>query len=199
MDTLTAPAPETYREIVRRALAEDVGTGDVTTESTVPADRQSRGVFVVKADCVLAGIEVALEVFRHSAEKGSYPFFAVHKRDGECCQPGDEIAEVVGSARMLLIGERTALNFLQRLSGIATMARRFSDAAGGLFVRNDHRAFVAPRGESQRDIVGGRNRVKEEDRRTEALDPIGDARECIREVGRQLGRRAVARWVRSQS
>ena len=131
MDTLTAPAPETYREIVRRALAEDVGTGDVTTESTVPADRQSRGVFVVKADCVLAGIEVALEVFRHSAEKGSYPFFAVHKRDGECCQPGDEIAEVVGSARMLLIGERTALNFLQRLSGIATMARRFSDAAGG--------------------------------------------------------------------
>src|SRR5207247_5187087 len=67
----------------------------------------------------------------HSAEKGSYPFFAVHKRDGERCQPGDEIAEVVGSARMLLIGERTALNFLQQLSGIATRARQFADAAGG--------------------------------------------------------------------
>ena len=131
MDTVTAPAPESYREIVRRALAEDVGAGDVTTESTVPADRQARGVFVVKADCVLAGIDVALEVFRQAAEMGAPPSFTVHKRDGERCRPGDEIAEVVGSARTLLVGERTALNFLQRLSGIATMARHFSDAAGG--------------------------------------------------------------------
>ena len=120
--------PSLYRDIVRRALDEDLGAGDITTEATVAPGQRARGVFLVKADCVLAGIDVALEVFRllDPAVRAT-----IRTHDGERSKPGDEIAEVVGSARALLIGERTALNFLQRLSGIATGARRFVDAAGG--------------------------------------------------------------------
>jgi nicotinate-nucleotide pyrophosphorylase (carboxylating) len=128
--------PDEYREIVRRALDEDIGSGDVTTEATVGADRRARGVFLVKADCVVAGLEVALEAFR-LLDPGIAA--TVHRRDGDRCQAGEEIAEVSGPARALLVGERTALNFLQRLSGIATRARRFVDAAGGRIVVLDTR------------------------------------------------------------
>ena len=125
--------PGLYRDLVRRALEEDLGAGDITTDATVAPGQDARGVFLVKADCVLAGIDVALEAFRQAAENGSRraPSFTVRKHDGERCKPGDEIAEVIGPARALLMGERTALNFLQRLSGIATRTRRFVDAAGG--------------------------------------------------------------------
>jgi nicotinate-nucleotide pyrophosphorylase (carboxylating) len=125
--------PALYRDIVRRALDEDVGDGDVTTGAIVSATQRARGVFLVKADCVLAGLDVAFETFRQVAEteKGPYPFFTGSKCDGDACRAGDPIAEVTASARTLLVGERTALNFLQRLSGIATRARRFVDAAGG--------------------------------------------------------------------
>ena len=128
--------PDEYREIVRRALDEDIGSGDVTTEATVGADRRARGVFLVKADCVVAGLDVALEAFR-LLDPGIGA--TVHRRDGDRCQAGEEIAEVSGLARALLVGERTALNFLQRLSGIATRARRFVDAAGGRIVVLDTR------------------------------------------------------------
>jgi nicotinate-nucleotide pyrophosphorylase (carboxylating) len=128
--------PDEYRAIVRRALDEDIGSGDVTTDATVGADAQARGVFLVKADCVLAGLDVALDTFR-LLEPGVHA--TTRRRDGDCCQAGEEIAEVAGSARALLAGERTALNFLQRLSGIATCARRFVDAAGGRIVVLDTR------------------------------------------------------------
>jgi nicotinate-nucleotide pyrophosphorylase (carboxylating) len=120
--------PALYRDIVRRALEEDVRDGDVTTDATVPRAQQARGVFLVKADCVLAGLDVALEAFRQLEPAVR---IEVRKRDGDACRAGDEIALVVGSARALLVGERTALNFLQRLSGIATRARRFVDASNG--------------------------------------------------------------------
>jgi nicotinate-nucleotide pyrophosphorylase (carboxylating) len=125
--------PLLYRDLVRRALAEDVGDGDVTTEAIVASTLMARGVFLVKADCVLAGQEVAFEAFRQvaSAERGPTPVFVAAKKDGDACHAGDEIADVVASARTLLVGERTALNFLQRLSGISTRARRFVEAAGG--------------------------------------------------------------------
>jgi len=128
--------PDEYREIVRRALDEDIGSGDVTTEATIGADRRARGVFLVKADCVVAGLDVALEVFR-LLDPGIDA--TLRRRDGDRCQAGEEIAEVSGSARALLVGERTALNFLQRLSGIATRARRFVDVAGGRIVVLDTR------------------------------------------------------------
>jgi nicotinate-nucleotide pyrophosphorylase (carboxylating) len=120
--------PAAYREIVRRALQEDVRDGDITTDATVDATLSARGIFLAKSDCVVAGVEVALEAFRQlDREMRS----AVRVADGECCRAGQTIAEVGGSARALLVGERTALNFLQRLSGIATRARRFVDASGG--------------------------------------------------------------------
>jgi nicotinate-nucleotide pyrophosphorylase (carboxylating) len=128
--------PDEYREIVRRALDEDIGSGDVTTEATIGADRRARGVFLVKADCVVAGLDVALEAVR-LLDPGIDA--TLRRRDGDRCQAGEEIAEVSGPARALLVGERTALNFLQRLSGIATRARRFVDAAGGRIVVLDTR------------------------------------------------------------
>ena len=119
--------PALYREIVRRALDEDVGDGDITTDAAVPAEVKARGVFVVKADCVLAGLEVACEAFRLLEPAIRVE---VHAEDGAACSAGQRIADVHGPARALLLGERTALNFLQRLSGIATCARRFVDAGG---------------------------------------------------------------------
>ena len=120
--------PAVYRDLVRRALEEDVGSGDVTTEATVDGSQQARGVFVVKAPCVLAGLDVVAETFRQVD-----PAVTVARRrlDGERCAAGDEVAVVTGAARALLVAERTALNFLQRLSGIATRTRQFVDAAAG--------------------------------------------------------------------
>jgi nicotinate-nucleotide pyrophosphorylase (carboxylating) len=120
--------PDVYVDLVRRALAEDVGDGDITTDAIVPPAARARGVLVAKAACVIAGLDVAFETFRQVE-----PSVRLTQRrlDGERCQPGDTIAEVAGSARALLVAERTALNLLQRLSGIATMARRFVEASGG--------------------------------------------------------------------
>ena len=120
--------PAQYRDIVRRALDEDIGGGDLTTEATVGADQRARGVFLVKGECVLAGLDVALEAFRLLDPDVRA---TICKHDGDRCDPGQEIARIVGSARALLTGERTALNLLQRLSGVATRARRFVDAAAG--------------------------------------------------------------------
>jgi nicotinate-nucleotide pyrophosphorylase (carboxylating) len=113
---------------VRRALAEDIGGGDVTTDATVGADQRARGIFLAKSDGVLAGLEVALEAFRQLEPAVQT---TLQKEDGNRVVAGETIGQVVGLARTLLKGERTALNFLQQLSGIATQARRFVDAAGG--------------------------------------------------------------------
>ena len=120
--------PAAYRDLVRRALDEDLGAGDVTTDATVDPAQRARGVVIVKAPCVLAGLDVAAETFR---QVDASVAIACRRLDGERCAPGDEIAVVDGPARALLIAERTALNFLQRLSGIATRTRQFVDAAAG--------------------------------------------------------------------
>jgi nicotinate-nucleotide pyrophosphorylase (carboxylating) len=120
--------PALYRDIVRRALEEDVRDGDITTEATVSGSQMARGLFLMKGDCVLAGLDVAFEAFRQLEPTVRTD---ARCRDGDSCRTGDEVASIVGSARALLVGERTALNFLQRLSGIATRARRFVDAAAG--------------------------------------------------------------------
>ena len=125
--------PSVYRDIVQRAIDEDVGSGDITTGATVSRGQRARGVFLVNGDCVIAGLDVVSEVFRQVAEKGSAPrpVTMARKLDGDACRTGEVVAEVTGSAAVLLTAERTALNFLQRLSGIATLARAFVDAAGG--------------------------------------------------------------------
>ena len=126
-----APAPldvESYRDLVTRALAEDVGTGDVTSALTVTAAQHARGVIVAKSPLTLAGLDVAAEVFRQCDASVT---FIRHRHDGEVCAPGTVVAEVLGRARALVTAERTALNFLQRLSGIATATRAAVDAAAG--------------------------------------------------------------------
>jgi nicotinate-nucleotide pyrophosphorylase (carboxylating) len=128
--------PSEYRDIVRQALAEDVGTGDVTTTATVPPDARARGVFLAKSRLVLAGLAVAAEAFRQLDPNATLEAW---RRDGDLCEPGTEIAEVRGTARALLIAERTALNLLQRMSGTATLARRFVDTAAGRIVVLDTR------------------------------------------------------------
>jgi nicotinate-nucleotide pyrophosphorylase (carboxylating) len=106
-------------EIVRLALEEDIGPGDVTTNACVPVDRQARGRFLAREPLILAGTEILAQLYGN---------LALHKRDGDSCAVNEVIAEVSGPARPLLTYERTALNFLQRLSGVATVARQFADA-----------------------------------------------------------------------
>jgi nicotinate-nucleotide pyrophosphorylase (carboxylating) len=133
--------PRHYQVVVRRALDEDLidaagNARDVTTEATVPASVRARGRFVIKADMVVAGLDVAFECFRALEPDAE---MTVHCGDGAACRSGDVAAEVTASARTLLVGERTALNFLQRLSGIATLARKFVEAAQGRIVVLDTR------------------------------------------------------------
>jgi len=132
-----SPLPASdYRELVRRALDEDIGSGDITTTSTVPADARARGVLLAKSDLVVAGLDVVIETFR---QIDSHAMLAVVHRDGSRCAAGATIAVVEGYARALLTGERTALNFLQRLSGIATLTRQHVEAAAGRIVILDTR------------------------------------------------------------
>jgi nicotinate-nucleotide pyrophosphorylase (carboxylating) len=117
-----------YRELVRRALAEDLGWGDVTTDATIEREQRGRGIFVVKCHCVLAGLDIACEAFKQ-LDPGVAA--TLHMQDGTACRPGDIAAEFVGTAAALLTAERTALNFMQRLSGIATITRRFVEKVDG--------------------------------------------------------------------
>jgi nicotinate-nucleotide pyrophosphorylase (carboxylating) len=109
-------------EILRLALAEDIGAGDVTTRACVPESLQATGRFLARETLIVAGLDLLREIYTEPR---------VSKRDGDPCSPGDVIAEVAGPAHALLERERVALNFLQRLSGVATLARRFADAVAG--------------------------------------------------------------------
>ena len=120
--------PGSYRELVRRALAEDFGWGDVTTEATVDRNQKARAIILAKSRCVVAGLDIASEAFRQLDPAVA---ITVRHRDSELVDPGVEVAEFRGHASALLTAERTALNFMQRLSGIATLTRQFVDAAGG--------------------------------------------------------------------
>jgi nicotinate-nucleotide pyrophosphorylase (carboxylating) len=117
----------TTSEIVARALAEDVGDGDVTTTATVPDSARARAVISQKAPGVVFGLDVAEETFR-----ALDPELAIERlvEEGVWRERGEVVA-LEGSARAILTGERTALNFLQRLSGVATMAARAVRAVQG--------------------------------------------------------------------
>ncbi|HEX6589245.1 MAG TPA: carboxylating nicotinate-nucleotide diphosphorylase [Longimicrobiales bacterium] len=123
--------PDWLLRRVRTALDEDVGPGDVTTEATIPADARGRAVIRAKASGTLAGVDAARATFALIDAAVVYRGLA----DGAPLEPGTVVAEIEGPARSLLVGERTALNFLQRLSGIATVTRRFVDAATGTRAR----------------------------------------------------------------
>jgi len=129
-------AVEDYRDLVRRALAEDVGRGDITTAGTVDASQRVRATLLAKSKCILAGLDVAAEAFRQLDPSVS---IAAHHMDGALCEPHTIVATISGRADAVLIGERTALNFVQRLTGIATMTRQFVDAAAGRIIVLDTR------------------------------------------------------------
>jgi nicotinate-nucleotide pyrophosphorylase (carboxylating) len=114
--------------LLRSYLAEDIGSGDITTETTVSARQRARGEVVAKSPLVLAGIELFAEVFRLLDVTAETEILS---QDGEELAPGKVPARVSASARALLTGERVALNLLQRLSGVATLTRRFVRAVEG--------------------------------------------------------------------
>ena len=118
----------TARETIARALAEDLGPGDITSDCFIPADHRSTARIIAKENAILAGTEVALEVF-HQVDPSIE--LLVQKNDGDAISPGDVLLTATGPTRALLSAERTALNFLQRLSGIAALTRRFVNAVAG--------------------------------------------------------------------
>jgi nicotinate-nucleotide pyrophosphorylase (carboxylating) len=119
---------EDLNPIITAALAEDMPEGDVTSESIIPPEAVSKAVFLAKEKGVLAGLDVSALVFTKIDEQVT---FLKQFEDGQIISPGDHLALAEGRSVSLLKGERTALNFLQRLSGIATKTRRFVDALAG--------------------------------------------------------------------
>lgn len=120
------------REVLSKFLEEDIGRGDITTLALVSADQKAVGYFVAKRPLVVAGIEIAIEVL---ALLDCGLAAEVWHRDGEYIRNGEQLARVRGKARALLSGERVAINLLQRLSGIATLTKRFVDAVHGTHAR----------------------------------------------------------------
>jgi nicotinate-nucleotide pyrophosphorylase (carboxylating) len=114
--------------IIANALAEDIGDGDVTTLNTISPDALLRGVFLAKEAGVVAGLEVVRRVFAQLDPAVELEFTVA---DGERVEPRQVFGLIRGPGRALLTGERVALNFLQRMSGIATLTRRYVDAAAG--------------------------------------------------------------------
>lgn len=111
-----------FSNLVARALKEDIGAGDITSENTVPEDLQAEGTFFAKQKLVLAGGYVLNLIFTRVDRL---------RRDGETIEKGEPIATVFGSARSLLKHERVSLNFMQQLSGIATLTRQYVDQTEG--------------------------------------------------------------------
>ena len=111
-------------DAIRRALAEDIGSGDITTEACVDEDQRANGVFLTREPLVLAGIEILPEIYDQENVE-------LLQASGDQLDADSVVARVSGSARRLLTLERTALNFLQRLSGVATLARQFVEAVEG--------------------------------------------------------------------
>ena len=120
---------QSVRKIVSRALVEDLGKGDLTTTLTVPETTKAHGTFFAKQPLVVAGLPVAAEVFRMLEPDYAWGVVAA---DGAEVAAGEPLARVEGKAATLLSGERVALNFLQRLSGIATLTRKFKQQLEGL-------------------------------------------------------------------
>ena len=115
-------------DLIGLALAEDIGSGDVTAKWFTGSEREASAVIIAKEICCLAGIGVCAEVFSRADDA---LHISVLKCDGDLLDPGDQVLRIAGPAASILAAERTSLNFLQRLSGVATMARRYVEAVRG--------------------------------------------------------------------
>jgi len=122
------PPARAWRDLVERALDEDVGPGDVTTALLVPAERNAEALIEAREPLIVCGLEVAATVFRCCDARLE---LEPRARDGDTLAAGEPLAFVRGRARGILSAERTALNFLMRLCGVATFTRRFVDAVRG--------------------------------------------------------------------
>jgi len=120
---------EQYNQIIDQAIAEDLGTGDCTTDVLIPESQRGTATIRAKADGVLAGVEIARQVFREIDPELKVEILT---EDGTPLKAGDAIAKIEGKVASLLKAERTALNFLQHLSGIATETARYAEAIKGL-------------------------------------------------------------------
>jgi nicotinate-nucleotide pyrophosphorylase (carboxylating) len=118
---------KTLNSLIKMALEEDGAFNDITSKEFVPEDKKAEAVLIANKDGVLCGIDVFVEVFKF-IDGGCKA--AIKKKDGEVLQKGDEILEITGPARVILSGERTALNFLQYMSAIATLTNNFVKAVG---------------------------------------------------------------------
>ncbi len=182
------------RAIVELALAEDIGTGDVTSVPIIPTTAHLYGEFLAKEAGVLAGLDVVREVFRQVD-----PAIVLNPRlaDGDAFEVGDILATVEGDGPGILIGERVALNFLQRMSGIATMTRRYVQATQGTDARIldtrktmpglrvlDKLAVLLGGGENHR--IGLYDMVLIKDNHIEAAGSISAAVEAVRSAGIML-------------
>ena len=132
MEKKVYPYENSIDEIIRRALLEDVGTGDVTTLSTVEPDRIAHGKYIAKENGVLCGMDIVRRVFRSTDMDIR---LTVYKDDGDSVEKGDVLAEVEGNAARVLTCERVGLNLLQHLSGIATQTARAAEAVAGTGAR----------------------------------------------------------------
>ncbi|ATW27022.1 carboxylating nicotinate-nucleotide diphosphorylase [Candidatus Formimonas warabiya] len=124
--------PFSLKEVVQSALKEDLGSGDLTSASIFPSTHLSRAFFLVKKESILCGLPVVKEIFHQLSPEIN---FLPQKQDGDRIMPGTVVAEVVGPTYLLLSGERVALNFLQRLSGIATLTAKYLAQVEGLDVK----------------------------------------------------------------
>ena len=144
--------------LIEYALAEDIGTGDITTEATVHPDIQGTAIIACKEPLVVSGLNVVKQVFK--AVDSSLKWTS-KKKDGDHCKKGTTLAQVRGSAASMLTAERTALNFLQHLSGIATLTSQFVDAVEGMNIKiTDTRKTIPGLREIEKQAVlagGGTN------------------------------------------
>ncbi|MBI2854248.1 MAG: carboxylating nicotinate-nucleotide diphosphorylase [Chloroflexi bacterium] len=129
------------QKIIERAIEEDLGWGDVTTDALIPDEVQAEANIFSRCDGIVAGTRVADRVF-HTVDH--YLEIKIVLADGQPMHPGDVLVEMNGSAASILKAERTALNFLQRMSGIATQTRRYVDAVRGLPVHIADTRKTAP-------------------------------------------------------
>jgi nicotinate-nucleotide pyrophosphorylase (carboxylating) len=132
MSPMPDSLPADVLAVLRASLIEDVGSGDVTTNAVVPADARSRARLFARQEGIVAGLDVAAAVFR---SLGGETEFHPLVEEGSRVSAGATLAEIEGATRSILTAERTALNVLARMSGIASLTRKFVDAVAGTSVR----------------------------------------------------------------
>ena len=201
--TTTDRLPTEIITSIERALQEDIGTGDVTTSSIIPADAVMHGQIIAKQAGVVAGLDVAGQVFRLLDE---HTRFEARVPEGARVVDRQVLATLAGPARALLTGERTALNYLGRMSGIATLTRQFVDAISGTPARILDTRKTAPglraldklavkRGGGENHRIGLYDMVLIKDNHIDFAGSIAEAVRRAREHAGRLGIEVEARTL----